>query len=115
MEFCPECGMRLTLTWKPLDNIVRSFLVCPKCNYLREVTSEESAFSKVIERPPTERIAVINGESATIRTMPKTKIECPKCSNREAFWWMVQTRGTDESPTQFFRCTRCMYTWREMA
>jgi DNA-directed RNA polymerase subunit M len=26
---------------------------------------------------------------------------------------MVQTRGIDESMTQFYRCTRCGYTWRD--
>src|SRR5438093_1332717 len=47
------------------------------------------------------------------RTLPKTKAECPKCNNHEAFYWLVQTRGGDESSTQFFRCTNCGATWRE--
>lgn len=70
---------------------------------------------KVVEHPTTEQIAIIDDKTANIRTMPTVKIECPKCGNKEAFWWFVQTRGADESPTQFFRCTKCQYTWREMA
>ena len=116
MEFCPKCGMRLVLTQKTSDiDKVTTFLTCPKCGYQRKVTAEELTLAKVVERPAPERIAVIDNKSANLRTMPTTKVECPRCGNREAFWWMVQTRGSDESPTQFFRCTKCEYTWREMA
>lgn len=37
---------------------------------------------------------------------------CPKCGNNQARWWIVQTDSADEPSTQFFRCTRCMHTWR---
>lgn len=37
---------------------------------------------------------------------------CSKCGNNEARWWMVQTDSADEPSTQFFRCTKCMHTWR---
>jgi DNA-directed RNA polymerase subunit M/transcription elongation factor TFIIS len=40
------------------------------------------------------------------------KVECPKCGNHEAYWWMVQTDTADEPSTQFFRCTKCNHTWR---
>ena len=115
MKFCPKCGMRLVLTQKQSDDEPCSVLTCSKCGYQQEITAGESTFSKVIERPSIESVTVVVGEDANLQTMPKTKIECPKCSNKEAFWWMVQTRGADESPTQFFRCTKCNYTWREMA
>lgn len=115
MEFCPKCGMRLVLNQKKTGNKVENLLFCPKCGYQRKVTSGESILSKVIEPQTTEQIAVLDEDAANIRTMPITRIECPKCGNREAFWWMVQTRGADESTTQFFRCTKCNYTWREMA
>ena len=39
-------------------------------------------------------------------------VECPKCGNKQAFWWMVQTDSADEPSTQFFRCTKCNHTWR---
>ena len=114
MEFCPECGMRLVMTQNMLNDEVHPFQVCPKCNYQKRVTSEKFAFSNVVEHSTPEQIAVIDTEHANLRTMPATKVECPKCGNKEAFWWFVQTRGSDESPTQFFRCTKCLHTRREM-
>lgn len=46
-------------------------------------------------------------------TRPTIKIECEKCGNDEAVWWMLQTRSADEPTTQFYRCTKCQYTWRD--
>ena len=40
------------------------------------------------------------------------KVECPKCGNHEAYWWIVQTDTAEEPSTQFFRCTKCKHTWR---
>jgi DNA-directed RNA polymerase subunit M len=114
MEFCPNCGMHLSLIQTTLNDQVNFLFSCPKCTYQRSAATEES-FLRVSELPTTEKVAVIDDESANLHTMPTTKVECPKCNNKEAFWWMVQTRGADESPTQFFRCTKCSYTWREMA
>ena len=115
MEFCPKCAMRLALR-KSGDATGGLILVCPKCGYTKEASPElpvspPAAANSNIQ----EQIAVIGEEEAKIRTMPTMKAECPKCQNSEAYWWMVQTRGADESPTQFFRCTNCGYTWREMA
>ena len=46
-------------------------------------------------------------------TRPTIKIECEKCGNDEAVWWMLQTRSADEPTTQFYRCNKCQYTWRD--
>ena len=48
-----------------------------------------------------------------LQTLPTAAVECPKCGNNQAYTWQVQTRGADESSTQFFRCTKCNYTFRE--
>ena len=114
MEFCPKCGMRLVLEQKTANDEGHVLLVCPKCGYKKPVTREEHITPRVMGHLEQERITVISEEQAKIRTMPMTKVECPKCGNREAYWWMVQTRGADEASTQFFRCTKCGYTWREM-
>ncbi len=60
-----------------------------------------------------EKIVIIGKTEEKVRTLPKTSAVCPKCGHSEAFYWLVQTRGADESSTQFFRCTRCSSTWRE--
>jgi DNA-directed RNA polymerase subunit M len=48
-----------------------------------------------------------------IQTLPTTRVECPKCKNNLAEWWLLQTRKADESETRFYRCTKCKFTWRE--
>ena len=114
MEFCPKCGTRLVPDQNS-SNKSNPILICPKCDYKRKATKEEPTILRAVKSSPEEQIAVIGEKEAKIRTMSTTKIECPKCANKEAYWWMVQTRGADESPTQFFRCTKCNHTWREMA
>ena len=116
MEFCPECGTRLVLRLEePSNDVNKVVLICSNCNYKKsEMVIEQKVF-KTAESYPQEDILVISEEEAKIHTMPTTKIECPKCANNLAYWWMIQTRGADESSTQFFRCTKCNYTWREMA
>ena len=59
-----------------------------------------------------DKIVVIGKKERNLSVLPQTKVPCPKCDNSTAFWWMVQTRGIDESATQFFRCTKCGHTWR---
>lgn len=117
MEFCPKCGMRLGPKKKKRGKKTITVLACPKCGYEKKTVRAAAAVSeKVIERPPqlvAEPIAVIGKEEQKLRTLPTVKIECPKCGNNLAYAWQVQTRGSDESSTQFFRCTKCNYTFRE--
>jgi len=88
-------------------------LVCPKCGYTKDGEDKPSVVPKTIDHAPQESIAIIGREEQKLRTLPKVRIECPKCGNNTAYAWQVQTRGTDESSTQFFRCTKCGRTFRE--
>jgi len=88
-------------------------LICPKCSYKKKTVHKPAVIPKVIERSPQESIAVIGKQEQKLRTLPTVRIECPKCGNNLAYVWQVQTRGSDESSTQFFRCTKCNYTFRE--
>jgi len=112
MEFCPKCGTRLVPTQKGKRNL-KILLACPKCGYEKSTKEKIVTAQRVVETVPKKQIAVIGREAQKFHTMPKTKAECPKCGNVEAYWWITQTRGSDESPTQFFRCVKCGYTWRE--
>jgi DNA-directed RNA polymerase subunit M len=112
MEFCPNCGTRLTPTRKKRGKKVNLQLVCKKCGYKKQGVPI-LAVPKVIERAPQESIAVIGKKEQKLRTLPTVRIECPRCGNNVAYVWQVQTRGSDESSTQFFRCTKCNYTFRE--
>jgi DNA-directed RNA polymerase subunit M len=107
MKFCPKCGTTLVPTRKE-RNVLYS---CPKCGY--ETKEVRKSVYKLMQEK--EKVVIIGKAEQKIRTLPKVKVECPKCGHNEAFYWIVQTRGADESSTQFFRCTRCQYTWRELS
>lgn len=113
MEFCPKCETRLTPRRSKGSRKVSLVLACPKCGYKRRQGGKLEPIPKVIEHGPQETIAIISKAEQKLRTLPTVRIECPKCSNNLAYAWQVQTRGTDESSTQFFRCTKCSYTFRE--
>ena len=103
MKFCPECEVKL----KKSDSELR----CPKCNYVEG--NEEKQITKVQDESEPE--FNILSENEGDETLPTIKIECEKCGNDEAVWWMLQTRSADEPTTQFYRCTKCKYTWRNYA
>jgi DNA-directed RNA polymerase subunit M len=114
MEFCPKCGSRLEPK-KGKSKEPSLALVCPKCGYRKRASSKEvePKVAKVIQHKPQQLVAVIGKEEQKLRTLPMVKVECPKCGNNKAYVWQVQTRGADESSTQFLRCTKCNYTFRE--
>jgi len=100
---------------KPKNKEGVPFLSCPKCGYHKMPGEKkvEPKVAKIIQQKPQELIAVISKEEQKLRTLPTVRIECPKCGNNLAYVWQVQTRGADESSTQFLRCTKCEYTFRE--
>jgi DNA-directed RNA polymerase subunit M len=114
MEFCPKCGTRL-VPKRPKEGAKgRTVLACPKCGFKKKLVAKKlEPIPKVIEHSPQETIAVISKEEQKLRVLPTVRVECPKCGNNLAYVWQVQTRGSDESSTQFFRCTKCSHTFRE--
>jgi DNA-directed RNA polymerase subunit M len=115
MEFCPKCGSRLVPKKKKTGKESSLALVCPKCGYRKRESGGKvkPKVAKVIQHKPQELVAVISKEEQKLRTLPTVRVECPKCGNNLAYVWQVQTRGADESSTQFLRCTKCGYTFRE--
>jgi transcription factor S len=103
MKFCPSCEVKL----KKGD----SGLQCPKCDY---VEGEESKQTKTVVEEQESQFNVLSQNEA-VETLPTIKIECEKCGNDEAVWWMLQTRSADEPTTQFYRCSKCRHTWRNYA
>ncbi len=95
--FCPKCGSILIPKEKRH--------VC-SCGYSTKEKEEIKLKEKTKEKKLVEVI------SKTIETDPKTSEECPKCENKEAYYWLVQTRAADEAETRFFKCTKCGYKWR---
>ena len=114
MEFCPECGSVLRPKKTGEGNGVSIVLACSKCDYVKKgvVKNVKAATGKIITHNQPEAVTVIPKDQE-VNTMPTIKMECPKCGNRLCYVWQVQTRGGDESSTQFFRCTKCNHTFRE--
>lgn len=102
--FCPKCGSILL----PKKENSKRFLVC-SCGY--KTNDLDNATLKEVVKEKEKEVEVI--DRGELQTLPKIKVECPKCKHNEAYYWTVQTRAGDEGETQFFRCTKCGHTWRE--
>ncbi len=105
IRFCPKCGTKLQIK-RGKDSLLYS---CPKCGY------EERAHivERSVETARRDGAIKVVRKNTDLNPLPVTNAVCPKCKNKEAYWWITQTRGADESATQFFKCTKCGYTWRE--
>ncbi|HLN44720.1 MAG TPA: transcription factor S [Candidatus Sulfotelmatobacter sp.] len=113
MEFCSNCGSRLQPKKVESGSTELLMLVCAKCGHQKHEPNNTLRNGKTIAFNPKWLVAVIGEEEQKLRTLPTVRVTCPRCENHIAYVWQVQTRGSDESSTQFFRCTKCNYTFRE--
>ena len=105
MEFCDKCGLVLVAQREGKKNV----LMCRKCGYkMKDYKPME--ITERVEKSPLDQVIVIEKNE---EALPKTKTTCPKCNNKEAYWWIQQTRSADEAPTLFLRCAKCRHSWRE--
>jgi len=100
MEFCKKCGCVLV----EKDGKTS----CARCGETTDTKFNLETSEKVSSK---SKITVINEDSQEVHAI--TDAECPKCKNDKAYFWIQQTRASDEAPTRFFRCTKCKHTWRE--
>jgi DNA-directed RNA polymerase subunit M len=99
MEFCPKCGSVLVEKRKNYG--------CLKCNYVAKGKIKIESTENIQE---LKRVPLIKEKETNV--MPTVAEVCPKCGNKEAYFWTSQTRSADESETKFFKCTKCKHTWR---
>ncbi len=95
--FCPKCG---------------SIMLTKKCScghVAKEVPTIQIKEKKEEKKNNTGVVDVEQEE----KTMPVTDAECPKCGNKKAYFWEVQTRAGDEPPTKFLKCVKCKHIWRD--
>lgn len=100
MEFCPKCGSVLIEKRKNFG--------CARCSYVAKGKIKIESSEQLKEKKAT---AVVKEKDMDV--MPVTSAVCPKCGNKEAYFWTSQTRSGDEAETRFFKCTKCKHTWRE--
>ncbi len=112
MEFCEVCGSRLKVKQFKENEKTLLRYYCPHCNKVYGFTN--FGVTEIKKEENTE-IKILSDNESKIETMPTIEIECPKCGNNKAYWWLLQTRSGDEPPTQFYRCAKCAYTWRMYA
>ena len=103
MEFCKKCG-GLLVPKKSKNGVV---YVCRMCG---KKAQEGSKIKLVDTVEKKEDIIKVDKEN---KNLPTTENICSKCRNKEAYWWIQQTRSIDEPPTRFYKCVKCGYTWRE--
>ncbi len=100
--FCPKCGSLLM----PKKEEGKKIMAC-SCGF-KDKNAETNKIKEVVEK--NREVEVVDEAN---ETLPKTEAECSKCGHNEAYFWMIQTRASDEPETRFFRCGKCKYTWRE--
>jgi DNA-directed RNA polymerase subunit M len=105
MDFCKKCGSVLVAKKQGSKTI----LSCRKCGFKIE-DYKPLEIAEDVEKNPLEDVVIIEKNE---ECLPRTKVVCPKCGNKEAVWWIQQTRSSDEAPTLFLRCTKCKHAWRE--
>jgi len=102
--FCPKCGSILL----PKKEGNKKLLAC-SCGY----KSEDIKNAEIKETVAKKGLPVEVIEKGELETLPKTKVQCPKCDHDTAYYWLVQTRAGDEPETKFLRCKKCEHTWRD--
>jgi DNA-directed RNA polymerase subunit M len=104
MEFCKKCGSIMI----PDKKGRTTYMMCRSCKYR---TSKAVRDIKITEDVKVKDKIVVLEKDETL--LPITDAVCPQCEHKKAYWWMQQTRESDEPPTQFFRCVKCQHVWRE--
>jgi DNA-directed RNA polymerase subunit M len=100
MEFCPKCGSVLVEKRKNFG--------CLKCNYVAKGKIKLESTEDLNEMKET---VVVKDKETNV--MPTVAEICPKCGNKEAYFWTSQMRAADEAETKFFKCTKCNHIRRE--
>ena len=89
-------------------------MVCASCEYV-EGKDEALAETYVSTQEQDDSDVIETEEGTNFEGKPTSEVNCPECSNDEAWYTIKQTGSADEPPTRFFKCTDCGARWREYA
>lgn len=107
MEYCKKCDNLITPVRNERGKVE---FICKSCNSKKNVKVKAVKVTQRIEKDPLDTIPVLE-EKKLVR--PTIKRTCEECGGKIAYWWMIQTRSSDEPETRFYQCTECGHTWRE--
>jgi len=99
--FCGKCGTMMLPDGKKMK--------CSSCGFSPRGKSEKVVLKEKVELSKSQQIEV---QDKKVETLPKIKEDCPKCTGKQAYYWTLQTRSSDEAETRFFECTKCSHRWR---
>lgn len=99
MEFCDKCGGMIVMK--------DARAVCASCGAKSKKQPKLKTAEKIEEK---SKVAIIKHQEEDF--YPVVEMVCPKCKNKKAYFWTMQTRSSDESVTRFYKCTECKHTWR---
>lgn len=105
IQFCPKCKSIL----RPRKENEKIILYC-SCGYTAKSGQDNSSLK---DGQKKEKEVELDVADENHEVLPITKEDCPKCGNKEAYYWLVQTRAADEAATKFLKCTKCKKTWRD--
>jgi DNA-directed RNA polymerase subunit M len=113
MDYCPKCGKRMIHMKKKNNQLVTLILSCKKCGY--EKKANRPNFNNTLNKNyRVEKLIILGQKEQKLKTTPTIKRNCPKCNNDQVYAWLVDLGSLEQSSTQFYRCTRCNYTIREV-
>ena len=107
MKFCKKCKSLLLPKKDPKKGLV---LVCGSCGLIDAKSEVQSVITTKVQK--TDTISIIDS-SVEDATLPTTQAKCPKCEHDIAYYWIQQTRASDEPETKFLKCVACKHIWRE--
>ena len=114
MEFCPNCNTKMIPLKKKQVKTVTLIMLCPKCGNEKTFTRPNTFITKV-RIYPRENLVILGKKEQKYRRTPKFKVYCPKCGNDRAYGWVVHLGSLEQSSTQFYRCTKCNHTFRDIS
>ncbi|KAK1927290.1 hypothetical protein DB88DRAFT_477500 [Papiliotrema laurentii] len=107
MLFCPYCANNLTIGDR--EDSEEKAWVCPTCPYKWHIDKQISMRTHLKRKEVDD---VLGGKEAW-KNVDKTKVTCPKCDAKEAYFMQLQIRSADEPSTTFYKCVECAHDWRE--